>query len=36
MRVQSLANDVQAYNQKNPNPDLTRILQSVQAKPATR
>jgi len=36
MRVQSLANDVQAYNQKNPSPELTRILQSVQAKPATR
>jgi len=36
MRIQALANDVQAYNQKNPNPELTRILQSVQAKPATR
>jgi hypothetical protein len=36
MRVQSLANDVQAYNQKNPSQELARILQSAQAKPATR
>ncbi len=36
MRIQSLANDTQAYNQKNPSPELTRILQSAQAKPATR
>ena len=36
MRVQSLANDVMAFNQKNPNPELARILQSAQAKPATR
>jgi len=36
MRVQSLANDTMAYNQKNPSPELTRILQSIQAKPATR
>jgi hypothetical protein len=29
MRLQALAADVNAYNQKTPNPDLTRILQSV-------
>ena len=32
----SLANDAQAYNQKNPSQELARILQSAQAKPATR
>jgi hypothetical protein len=36
MRTQSLYNDTLAYSQKNPSPDLTRILQAVQAKPATR
>jgi len=36
IRVQSLANDTLAYTQRTPSPDLTRILQSVQAKPATR
>jgi secreted Zn-dependent insulinase-like peptidase len=37
MRVQALANDAQAYNQKSPNPELTRIIQSVLAKqPATQ
>ena len=36
MRIQSLANDTQAYNLKNPSPEVTRILQSIQAKPATR
>jgi hypothetical protein len=35
VRVQALANDVQAYNLKNPSPELARILQSIQAKPAT-
>jgi hypothetical protein len=34
--MQSLYNDTLAYSQKNPSPDLTRILQAVQAKPATR
>jgi hypothetical protein len=35
--VQSLYNDTLVYSQKNPSPDLTRILQTVQAtKPATR
>jgi hypothetical protein len=33
--MQSLYNDALAYSQKNPSPDLTRILQAVQAKPAT-
>jgi hypothetical protein len=33
--VQSLYNDALAYNKKNPSPDLTRILQTVQTKPAT-
>ncbi len=36
VRTQSLYNDALAYSQKNPSPDLTRILQAVQAKPATR
>ncbi len=34
-RMQVLANQVAEYNQKNPSPELTRILQSIQAKPAT-
>jgi hypothetical protein len=36
MAVESLANDAFAYSQKNPNPDILRILQPAQAKPATR
>jgi hypothetical protein len=36
MRLQALANDAMAYNQKSPNPELTRILQAAQAKPVTR
>jgi hypothetical protein len=36
MAVESLANDTFAYNQKNPNADILRILQEAQAKPATR
>ena len=36
MKVQSLANDVAAYNATAKSPELTRILQSVQPKPATR
>ena len=34
-RMQVLANQVAEYNQKYPSPELTRILQSIQAKPAT-
>jgi hypothetical protein len=34
MRAQGLVNDANAFNQTAKNPDLTRILQSVQAKPA--
>jgi hypothetical protein len=34
--VESLANDAYAYSLKNPNPDIQRILQPAQAKPATR
>ena len=34
-RMQSLINDVGAYNQKNPSPELTRFLQGPQTKPAT-
>jgi len=34
MQAQSLASDVAAYNQKNPSPELTRLLQSIQPKPA--
>jgi hypothetical protein len=29
MRLQTLANDVNAYNQKAPSPELTRILQAT-------
>ncbi len=36
MGVEALANDTFAYSQKNPNPDIARILQLIQAKPATR
>jgi hypothetical protein len=36
LRMQSLVNDVAVYNQKNPNPELTRLLQADQPKPATR
>jgi hypothetical protein len=36
MLMQSVYNDTLAYTQKNPSPDLTHILQAVQAKPATR
>jgi hypothetical protein len=35
LQAQSLANDVAAYNQKNPSPELTKIIQSVQTKVAT-
>jgi len=31
---QVLFNDVAAYNQKNPSPELTKLLQSIQPKPA--
>jgi hypothetical protein len=34
MQAQTLANDVAAYNQKTPSPELTRLLQAAQAKPA--
>jgi hypothetical protein len=36
LQAQALAADVTAYNQKNPSPELTKILQAVQAKPAAR
>ena len=34
MAVEALAQDTFAYSQKNPNPELSRILQIAQAKPA--
>ncbi|MDD5139122.1 MAG: hypothetical protein PHY43_02545 [Verrucomicrobiales bacterium] len=34
IQVQALANDVAAYNQKNPNPELTKLLAAAQAGPA--
>jgi hypothetical protein len=34
MQAQALANDVALYNQKNPSPELTKLLQAVQAKAA--
>lgn len=36
LRIQSLYNDALAYSQKNPSPELTRILQAASAKPATK
>jgi hypothetical protein len=33
-QAQMLLNDVSAYNQKNPSPELVKLLQSVQARPA--
>jgi hypothetical protein len=35
-QLQAVANDAIAYNQKNPNPELTRILQVTQSKPAAK
>ena len=34
MRAQALANDATAFNASAKNPDLARILQSIQPKPA--
>jgi hypothetical protein len=34
MRLQALGNDVATYNATTKSPELTRILQSAQAKPA--
>jgi hypothetical protein len=34
MQMQSLVNDVAAYNKKNPSPELTTLLQPPQAKTA--
>jgi hypothetical protein len=36
MRAQGLANDAAAYNASAKNPELTRILQSVQPKTAAK
>jgi ABC-type transporter Mla subunit MlaD len=36
LQAQSLAADVAAFNQKNPSPELTKVLQAVQAKPAAK
>lgn len=33
-QIESIARDTMAYNQKHPSPELTRILQAVQGKPA--
>ena len=35
-RIQALVNEVVVYNQKNPSPELTKVLQAVQAKPAAK
>jgi hypothetical protein len=32
VQAQSLANDVAAYNQKTPSPELTKLLQAAQGK----
>jgi hypothetical protein len=34
VQAQSLAADVAGYNQKNPSPELTRVLQTIQVKSA--
>jgi F0F1-type ATP synthase membrane subunit c/vacuolar-type H+-ATPase subunit K len=34
LRAQALANDATAFNASAKNPELTRILQSIQSKPA--
>jgi hypothetical protein len=34
LQAQALANDVAVYNQKTPSPELTKVLQSIQAKTA--
>jgi hypothetical protein len=34
LRAQAIANDVVLYNQKTPSPELTKILQAIQPKPA--
>ena len=36
MAVEALAQDTFAYSQKNPNPELSRILQPAQVKPVNR
>ena len=36
MKVNAILNDVVAYNTTARDPELTRIIQSVQQKPATR
>lgn len=36
MMVQSLVNDVSAYNAQAKSPEITRILQSLQPKPAAK
>ncbi len=35
-RIQALANEVAVYNQKYPSPELTKILQTIQPKPAAK
>jgi hypothetical protein len=34
MQIQTLANDVALYNQKNPSPELSKLIQPAPAKPA--
>jgi hypothetical protein len=34
MQIQALANDVAAYNLKNPSPELSKLIQPAPAKPA--
>jgi hypothetical protein len=36
VQAQTLANEVAAYNQKNPSPELLKVLQAAQSKTATR
>jgi uncharacterized protein (UPF0333 family) len=36
LRAQSLANETAVYNTTAKNPELTRILQAIQTKPATK
>jgi hypothetical protein len=34
VEARTLAGEVVAYSQKNPSPELTRLLQAIQSKPA--
>lgn len=35
-KIQALANDTAAYNQKKSDPQITRLLESIEAKPVAK